>query len=187
MHTIKLLLTYYLNISVQAANLSDCQIESKKIDSVARIQSNRIETFLPELECSTRKPTYGIVWIELTSRPSYTVNDALIGHARQRRDLIGCSETSTVDAQSVNTCLELQFTSVQFSSVRVCIAFTADTMPRGNSYTSPRASQLIEQTWPNVRLRPACVISGTVRGLVGETPQLIDQWYSPGCANVHPI
>ena len=37
MHTIKLLLTYYLNISVQAANLSDCRIESnrKKIDSVA--------------------------------------------------------------------------------------------------------------------------------------------------------
>ena len=56
MHTIKLLLTYYLNISVQAANLSDCRIESnriEKIDSVARIESNRIETFLPELECST--------------------------------------------------------------------------------------------------------------------------------------
>ena len=48
MHTIKLLLAYYLNISVQAANLSDCRIESKKIDSVVRI-----ETFLPELECST--------------------------------------------------------------------------------------------------------------------------------------
>ena len=41
MHTIKLLLTYYLNISVQAANLSDCRIEPKKIDSVARIESNR--------------------------------------------------------------------------------------------------------------------------------------------------
>ena len=43
MHTIKLLLTYDLNISVQAANLSDCRIESnrKKIDSVARIESNR--------------------------------------------------------------------------------------------------------------------------------------------------
>jgi len=55
MHTIKLLLTYYLNISVEAANLSDCRIESnrKKIESVARIESNRIETFLPELECSS--------------------------------------------------------------------------------------------------------------------------------------
>jgi len=42
MHTIKLLLTYYLNISVQAANLSDC-----------RIESNRIETYLPELLCTT--------------------------------------------------------------------------------------------------------------------------------------
>jgi len=39
MHTIKLLLAYYLNISVQAANLSDCRIESKKIDSVVRIES----------------------------------------------------------------------------------------------------------------------------------------------------
>jgi len=42
MHTIKLLLTYYLKISVQAANLSDC-----------RIESNRIETYLPELLCTT--------------------------------------------------------------------------------------------------------------------------------------
>jgi len=30
MHTIKLLLTYYLNIGVQAANLSDCRIESNR-------------------------------------------------------------------------------------------------------------------------------------------------------------
>ena len=30
MHTIKLLLTSYLNISVQAANLSDCRIESNR-------------------------------------------------------------------------------------------------------------------------------------------------------------
>ena len=30
---------YYLNISVEAANLSDWRIESKKIDSVARIES----------------------------------------------------------------------------------------------------------------------------------------------------
>ena len=44
---------YYLNISVEAANLSDWRIESKKIDSIARIESNQIETFLPELECST--------------------------------------------------------------------------------------------------------------------------------------
>ena len=29
------------------------RIESKKIDSVARIESNRIKTFLPELECSS--------------------------------------------------------------------------------------------------------------------------------------
>ena len=44
---------YYLNISVEAANVSDWRIESKKIDPVARIESNLIETYLPELECST--------------------------------------------------------------------------------------------------------------------------------------
>jgi len=43
MHTMKIFLTYYLNVSVQAANLSDCRIESK--------------LFLPELECCTaRRP-----------------------------------------------------------------------------------------------------------------------------------
>jgi len=41
MHTVKLLLTYYLNISVQAANIYQIA------------ESNRIETFLPELECSS--------------------------------------------------------------------------------------------------------------------------------------
>jgi len=49
MHTIKLLLTYYLNISVQAANLLYCRIESKKIDSAARVESNGIETFLARI------------------------------------------------------------------------------------------------------------------------------------------
>jgi len=50
---------YYLNVSVQAANLSDWRIESnriEKIDSVARIESNRIETFWPELECFNLNP-----------------------------------------------------------------------------------------------------------------------------------
>ena len=42
---------YYLNISVEAANLSDWRIESnrQKIDSVARIESNRIETFFARI------------------------------------------------------------------------------------------------------------------------------------------
>jgi len=53
MHTIKLLLTYYLNISIQAANLSIAESNRiEKIDSVARIESNR-NFFLPELECPT--------------------------------------------------------------------------------------------------------------------------------------
>ena len=61
---------YYLNISVEAANLSDWRIESnrKKIDSVARIESNRIETFLPELECSS----IGLVVLEIRRGSAYT-------------------------------------------------------------------------------------------------------------------
>jgi len=40
MHTMKITaITYYLNISVQAANLSDCRIESSR-------------TFFAQLECS---------------------------------------------------------------------------------------------------------------------------------------
>ena len=52
MHAIKLLLTYYLNLSVKAANLSDCRIESNRKNRSG--SENRIESklFLPELECS---------------------------------------------------------------------------------------------------------------------------------------
>jgi len=55
MHTITLLLTYYLNISVQAAYLSDCRIESNSKNRFG--SENRIESklFLPELECSNLK------------------------------------------------------------------------------------------------------------------------------------
>jgi len=42
---------YYLNISVEAANLSDWRIESNRKNRFG--SENRIETFLPELECST--------------------------------------------------------------------------------------------------------------------------------------
>jgi len=41
MHTIKLLVTYYLNISVQAANLLDCRIESNQKNRFG--SENRIE------------------------------------------------------------------------------------------------------------------------------------------------
>jgi len=47
MHTIKLLLTYYLNISVQAANLSDCRIESNRKNRFG--SENRIETFFARI------------------------------------------------------------------------------------------------------------------------------------------
>jgi len=56
MHTIKLLLTYYLNISVQAANLSGCRIESNRKNRFG--SENRIETFLPELECSSHESSF---------------------------------------------------------------------------------------------------------------------------------
>jgi len=50
-----LLLTYYLNISVQATKFSDCRIESNRKNQFGgenRIESNR-KFFLPELECSS--------------------------------------------------------------------------------------------------------------------------------------
>ena len=55
MHTIKItpnVLFEYQCTSGKFIRLPN-RIESKKIDSVAKIESNRIETFLPELECST--------------------------------------------------------------------------------------------------------------------------------------
>ena len=42
---------HYLNISVEAANLSDCRIESNRKNRFG--SENRIENFLPELECFT--------------------------------------------------------------------------------------------------------------------------------------
>ena len=76
---------------------------------------------------------------ELTCNKSTQLHDAFIGHARQRRDLIGCSETTrrTFGARRVvNTCMhssaavhtgvhELQFANcssvqtVRFRSVHV--------------------------------------------------------------------
>ena len=43
---------YYLNISVEVANLSEG--ESNRIEKNRFGSENRIETFLPELECSIR-------------------------------------------------------------------------------------------------------------------------------------
>jgi len=40
---------FYLNISVEAANLSDWRLESNRKNRFGN--ENRIETFLPELEC----------------------------------------------------------------------------------------------------------------------------------------
>jgi len=65
-------------------------------------------------------------WPELTCSKSTRLNDAFIGHARQRHDLTRCSETRTVSAQSVmhehmhssatvhTGVRELEFRSVQF-------------------------------------------------------------------------
>ena len=55
---------YYLNISVEAANLLDWRIESNRknrFGSENRIESNRIETFLPELECSSNQLYHNLV------------------------------------------------------------------------------------------------------------------------------
>jgi len=71
MHTVKLLLTYYLNISVQAAYIYQIaeSYRIEKIDSVARIESNRIETFLSELECSSP-----LTWVRSTGEQDTSVS-----------------------------------------------------------------------------------------------------------------
>ena len=62
-------------------------------------------------------------WTELTCNKTTNLLDAFIGHARQRHDLIGCSETRTVGAQSVRALwtLPLEYTSseLEFSSVQI--------------------------------------------------------------------
>jgi len=59
-------------------------------------------------------------WLTRTSRPSYATRSLV---ARQRRDLIGCSETRTVGAQTVRALwtLPLEYTrsELEFSSVHV--------------------------------------------------------------------
>ena len=74
MHTVKLLLTYYLNISVQAANIYQTA------------ESNRIETFLPKLECSSSRICYVTLrWICLFSQPDVRLSLFLPGKMRDRR------------------------------------------------------------------------------------------------------
>jgi len=66
-------------------------------------------------------------WTDLQQVDPVRLHDAFIGHARQRRDLIGCSETGTVGAQSVRalwTLIGMQVyrtpvRELQFSSVHV--------------------------------------------------------------------
>jgi len=60
---------YYLNISVEAANLSDWWIESNRKNRFG--SENRIETFLPELECST------IYYWQWHCRPTIWIMDAI--------------------------------------------------------------------------------------------------------------
>ena len=69
MHSIKLLLTYYLNISVQAANLSDRRIESNRNNRFG--SENRIES---KLFCPN--------WNALLTRQSYTADFAPVRNSQ---------------------------------------------------------------------------------------------------------
>jgi len=76
---------------------------------------------------------------ELNCKESTQLDDALVGHARQRHDLISCGETGTVGAQSVralaaNTMSQVAFTAQPHPATPVFIyrppdckaVFTAD-------------------------------------------------------------
>jgi len=69
-------------------------------------------------------------WPKLTCNKSTQFHDAFIGHARQRHDLIGCSETRTVGARRV---LHTEFANGSIGSVAVLwtsLIYTVLTMPR---------------------------------------------------------
>ena len=53
-------------------------------------------------------------WHKLTFNKSTQLHDAFIGHARQRHDLIGCSETRTVSA--LNTCFPMRLFILEFAN-----------------------------------------------------------------------
>ena len=96
MHTIKLHPTYYLNISVQAANLSDCRIESNRknrFGSENRIESNR-NFFLPELESSAAHAAPQSL-VAYTNRPC--------GHGRSCKKRLRIVHTA--QAPRTNHCL----------------------------------------------------------------------------------
>jgi len=123
MHTIKItpnLLFGYQCTSGKFIRLPN-RIESKKIDSVARIKSNRIETFLPELECSTtglrdeqrdchQPNANGLlkanVFAELITTRATVAASALLVYAAQKR---------ADDDETVSTaCARRKFTFIHF-------------------------------------------------------------------------
>ena len=55
MHTIKVTPKLLFEYQCTSGKFIRLPNRIEKIDSVARIESNRIETFLPELECSNNK------------------------------------------------------------------------------------------------------------------------------------
>ena len=69
-------------------------------------------------------------WPKLTCNESTQLHDAFIGHARHRRDLIGCSETRAVSAQPVQDArIRMQLAYIhtgvrelEFSLVSLCAA-----------------------------------------------------------------
>ena len=75
MHTIKILLTYYMNISVQAANLSDCRIESNRKNRFGR--ENRIESklfFCPNWNALAHTPSWACAHLTLWATHYYAKN-----------------------------------------------------------------------------------------------------------------
>jgi len=85
-----------LNISVQAANLSDCRIESnrKKIDSVERIESNRIETFFARIGLLYLPD--GHVTLPDEGRRSYRRVGALAARPRCRTRFLVWKQNNTI-------------------------------------------------------------------------------------------
>ena len=104
MHTIKLHLTYCLNISVQAANLSDCRIESNRknrFGSENRIESNR-NFFCPNWKALPPTPLHNpssrirIVLVDMEGA-ARNVSESFIQHKPRGRIIVYSSVDIIID------------------------------------------------------------------------------------------
>ena len=100
---------YYLNISVQATNVSNWRIESNRKNRFG--SENRIETFLPELECSTLSSALRIVLLDIKGdHETSHIGGAEVDKERRWKRYIVLHRATTSHTHVVRICLSNRFT-----------------------------------------------------------------------------